>query len=792
MHQKTRRKIWSILATFLAIFLLAPFALAKSGEKGTVQLIGFCVANGKVFSASKSRCQMKKGIFFKNRKEAFDACDPLGWCLSGNTVTHVRKSACVRKKGRFFINKALADKEARALAAKRQHGVKKNLAPGATLTDRGNIARKPAPEPFLLVEQIFLKNGTIHLKLKNQGKGRLGRQLQLKGRLIIRVGSKAKTWSLSRINSLAGLSPGQAVTFDSGIKIKKTTQVQVSFVHVPGRGKGTVLKPPEFAKIQTNKPLGEKKKSVLIPKPTVIGGKVRPNGQRPKPVPKFLDLGIKILSPTSRAKFYAGETIHIRYQVTDRDYRGNIIFVVADSRRREAARVTVPQGNNQVAMTLRNDVTGNEFYVEAFGSDVVYGESDPFEIHPNSARVEFLDMEHKVAHPGGRMLVRYRVSRRIAPGTITFELHSLEHRDGEPLATTTASYRPPLPEGGLSQAYETVTLDVPSGIPDGDRYFLKALIGEHGERGISISHPFAIRAFGEGHGEEGVISIQPVDIIREDGPFLAKTVKAKINVQGTDAPLSNVKIQVEWWKANHHPDSSVHSSIIDATLQPGLNEVVLETLGVPGLMSGLTDEAARDLICGRRYKVTVDPDHDFGSHPEWQYEKTIYYYDSQFRVRVILTRSYPGYERNSRELVDTGINNPGAWHSMRISSYPPYRYHSADYSLTIYIENYGCESLHASRPFTITKSWTQTAGDRRRGGRLGEYETVTRNACEHESTTSANGNRRLVITCNITMDYRRNDAKITITPYDSLLARYLGGPMEIRIDFQPPDFNRGW
>ncbi len=582
MHQRSKPKAWSILVALLTLFLVAPMALAKGGGKGSVQIMGFCVAKGKLFPATKLRCQQEKGTFFKDRKaaqawqeahvsgfcvlngrviamkkgdclkkrgkfftdkkratawvheqekgfcclegrvvsmvkaecrkrrgsfartqkEALKICDPMGWCLAQNMVTPMRKSACAVKKGRFFTNKAKADKEARALAAKRECERKKGSAAGIASPSVAKKIGKPAPAPFLKVERIFLEKGTIHVKLKNQGHGALSPELLHKGRLVMRVGIKSRTWALSQVDSRAGLAPGRSITFDSGIKIGKTTTVQVSFARIPGRGGSAVLTPPhpQFAKMAGKKPLGGKKTPALTPKPTMMNNKARPNGQRPRPVPFSLEHGIRILSPTSRAKFYAGETITVRYQVTDSTYRGNITFTVTDRGGRQAARVTVPQGTNQVSMTLRNDVTGTGFYVQARGSDTVYGESDPFEIHANSARVEFQEIDENLAFAGVMLPVNYRVSRRIAPGPITFELRLWGQRNGQPISTATAFYRPPLPEANLSLAYQTVKVKIPieriatsSYNTARYRYVILAKIGAHGERGISISPSFHIR-----------------------------------------------------------------------------------------------------------------------------------------------------------------------------------------------------------------------------------------------------------------------------------------------------------
>ena len=110
MHPKTRQRAWSIPAAVLAIFLLAPFALAKGGKKGTVQLMGFCVAYGKLFSASRSRCQMEKGIFFKNRKlaMAWQDAQTNGFCYLDGRVIVMKKGDCVRRKGKFFTDKGRA------------------------------------------------------------------------------------------------------------------------------------------------------------------------------------------------------------------------------------------------------------------------------------------------------------------------------------------------------------------------------------------------------------------------------------------------------------------------------------------------------------------------------------------------------------------------------------------------------------------------------------------------------------------------------------------------------------
>ncbi len=760
---------------------------------------GYCCLDGKITKMLKGNCLKKKGKFFLTQKAARDTCDPLGWCLLKGKVHHTRKSACEKKKGKFFIKKTEADKAARSVSVGAKEKERKKRTGRAGIVSPGLAGARP----YLTVERLYLRKVEnyylVCVDIKNRGRGKLTKEDYNKGALALRREGSKWHWPLFKVDKKGDLNRGKTVSYATGAIISAPTTVQIYFMHIPGGTKSARLAPPigEYVKGAKKVPTGaaiparpmraarKPGKSATIPGPgRMMGRKVKPEFKVPDAVPKSLDAGIRILSPTSRAKFYAGETIQIRYRITRPGFSADqITFTVMKSYGGRWGIVTVPWGTNPVSLTLLEDISdvSGTYYIFARArndSEEIHGTSDEFEIHQNSAQIEFIrPTAGEAAHRGGHLTILYRLSRRVSPGPVTFELHSLT--SSTVFASTTVDYRPPLPEGGLSRLYLATTLEIPSTPSEGDDYFITATHA----KALGTSDTFSIRAFGEGHGEQGVISIQPMDITREDGPVWAKTVKAKINVQGTDTPLSNVKIQVEWWKANHHPDSSVHTSIVEATLQPGMNEVVLDTFGVP---YSLASEAVRDLFCGRRYKVTIDPEYNIGLHPEWQYEKTIYYYDSKVRVRVVMEISHHSGPTETRELVETGFNNPSSWHSRHIYAEDLVDGHLFWGRLKILIENFGAEPI-GSNPFIITQSWSQTAGDRRRGGRLGEYETTTRTL---DSTPDPlfNG-RRLDIWCkNILIDHLTRDAKITITPNDPVLTRYLGGPMEISIDFPNPYF----
>ncbi len=100
MHRETKHKIASVLTALFAFFFLVPFVIAKDGGKKTVQSMGFCVANGKVFSAAKSGCQMSRGIFFKNRKEAlaWQTAHTNGFCYMDGRVMAMKKRECLKKR----------------------------------------------------------------------------------------------------------------------------------------------------------------------------------------------------------------------------------------------------------------------------------------------------------------------------------------------------------------------------------------------------------------------------------------------------------------------------------------------------------------------------------------------------------------------------------------------------------------------------------------------------------------------------------------------------------------------
>ncbi len=430
MHPKTRQRAWSILAAFLVIFLLAPFALAKSGKKGTVQFIGFCVANGKLFSATKSRCQKGKGIFFKNRKEAMDwqdaqtngfcyldgrvivmkkgnclkrrgkfftnkgramawaenhkrgfcclngrvfsmakeectrkkgafallrnkaleICDPLGWCLTGNLVSHLRKSACLRKKGRFFSQKAEADKAARSIfaGAKNSKGKGHKASTGMALNSLPHKAM-----PFLGVERIYLEGNTVHLSLKNKGKARLSPGMYRQGSLVLKVGTKTRTWPLSRVDKKGYLNRGATVTFNTGLKIKRQAAVQVSFRNVPGEKKGIILmlrniqKGTQNIKIaHSTETKANKAQPALLPAKRVRGHSPARQGLASESTSKDITPWLRFVYPSSGFTLCSPE-LRISYHLSPAVRPGPITFfllrnghIVAQTRRYILQRVT--------------------------------------------------------------------------------------------------------------------------------------------------------------------------------------------------------------------------------------------------------------------------------------------------------------------------------------------------------------------------------------------------------------------------------------------------------------------
>ncbi len=477
---------------------------------------GYCCLDGKVTKMLKADCLKKKGKFFLTPKAARDTCDPLGWCLLKGKVHHLRKSACEKEKGRFFTKKAAADRAARSVSAIAKEKGHKKHAGTAGIVSPGLAGARP----YLSVERVYLRKVEnyylVCVDIKNRGRGKLTKEDYNKGTLALRREGSKWRWPLYRVDKKGDLNRGKTVSYATGAIISAPTTVQIYFMHVPGGTKSARLMPPIGAYVKGAKkvPTGaaiparpmraarKPGKSDTTPgSGRMMGRKVKPEIKVPDAVPKSLDAGIRILSPTSRAKFYAGETIQIRYRITRPGFSADQITFTVWKRNGGLLRtVTVPWGTNPVSLTLPEDIsdvsgTFNVLAIARRDSEEIHGISDEFEIHRNSAQIEFIrPTAGEAAHRGGHLTILYRLSRRVSPGPVTFELHSLTN--STVFASTTVDYTPSAPDAERRRVKTTrrAELSIPHDTPYGDDYFITAVHA----KAIGTSDTFGIRAIGEG------------------------------------------------------------------------------------------------------------------------------------------------------------------------------------------------------------------------------------------------------------------------------------------------------
>lgn len=443
---------------------------------------GFCCLDGHVLSMEKGLCLQKKGTFSKNRQKAESVCAIHGWCVLKGRAFAATKKACRLKKGRFFTRKTEA-----ARAARTATGSGKTT-PAIT----GKTTPAPIVSPLLSVERITLKNGTIHILIKNKGKGKITRQHYGRGTLSLKTGRISRRWPLAKVDPGKGLNQGKAVFFDTKVKLLTQATVQAGFSLVPsGKFKSARLTPPIIINAHKASPPGKARRAPSM----MLAGKVKPKTPAHSPVPMELVRGIHILNPVGGGKYYQGETLYILYRITDEDVTsGSITFTVTD-RTSTVGTATVPVTSRRVGgpvpLTLRENTPIGRYAVIAQHSaseSPAYGESNEFEVTRNSARIDFsAPARGEVFHRNGTIPVRYKFNRRVEPGTVTFQLYHA----GTVIATQTREHHP-APANRQEITY-TFNFEVPPESPDGDY----TLFATH-PRATGFTPRFAVASIGEG------------------------------------------------------------------------------------------------------------------------------------------------------------------------------------------------------------------------------------------------------------------------------------------------------
>ena len=425
---------------------------------------GWCCKNGKTFHTTRGKCKELKGRFFKEQKSALSWCElhQKGFCLLDGKILAMTKGNCLKKQGRFFRKKAEAQ---RAVAKARKAKVTKTgKTPSVSLASGGMHAVKVLV--LLSIERIYLKDGTVRVQLRNKGKGKLTSKEYKEGILTLAAGKIRRSWPLYRIDPKGNLNHGRTIHFDTGVKPGKQARVQVSMSHVPGNPKKVVLLTPPLGTMlaethavkankaaalkPTSKPMRAPKKPLRV-KPTMGGKAPTPASAGRSGVPMQLNRGILISSPNSFYDYYAGETVQIHYRVTNEDPpEGNITFkIMRRGTDTEVGTLIVPANTTgseeTVSLRIQNRITPGRYYVQGellSGETRLYGESDSFRIHRNEARIDILSpVRGDYVNKNHSLTIRYRLSQRVAPGFLSFELF----HDGEGGMSAHTEYNPPSP-----------------------------------------------------------------------------------------------------------------------------------------------------------------------------------------------------------------------------------------------------------------------------------------------------------------------------------------------------------
>ncbi len=474
------------------------------------QIPGWCCLDGKVLSLKKGDCLKKKGHFFKDQKAARDACDPLGWCLLEGKMTHIRKSACEKKKGKFFIKKTEADKAARmAFAGTSAHEANghKKAAPGIAPLSLTHKAK-----PYLTVEKLYLKkvgnDYLVRVEIKNRGKGKLTKEDYNKGALALRREGSKWHWPLFKVDKKGNLNRGKTVAYTTGAIISVPTTIQISFMHVPGGTKSARLMPPigkpigKFVRGAKKVPAGAATPSAkpmragkkpLAPKTTMMAGKVKPNikNQRvPKVVPNRLDTTkVTIIEPGLNWQYCIGEKMHIRYNVSSNRISGLARMVLVNTETEEqtefhrirlGSRLDRKRNkyDSQFDSKIPEDFQPGTYVIKAMWDDFVYGESEPFQILPDSSPLDFQGIPRNSEYAAGDLIrFEYQLAHRVASVPITFRLL----HNGAVLAEETSMLSMP-PSSHLHT--QSMTFRIPDGVPPGN-YHLFADTPHHNVTGIS-------------------------------------------------------------------------------------------------------------------------------------------------------------------------------------------------------------------------------------------------------------------------------------------------------------------
>lgn len=620
-------------------------------EKDARRNCGWCCAKNKVFSSAPSECKQSKGSYYTSRSRADQECKKQALCCVNGKLSTYSKVECKRNNGRYFTSTSQAKKQCRPKAKKRRdfsgsiQGIKPvrlpDLAVSSTSVNSNcfmKVTVRNLGGPIQASDHAAAK---IHL---SAGAGLISSKTKLisidpGGQLLVQGGSITYTTKL-RITQ-----PNQATLVwidtdhhilesnetnngDDAIltcktplawccandRVGKTTSSECEKL------KGSLHKTETAAlkacgirsKISSPAPelsLKKKDSSALSPV-SEIRGSLALEATQPKipdMIPMIYDMGIRITLPTSTTSLYQGETFTVRYQFTSEAGLGDVSFTAFNrgtaigyaSQTVRYNPLTDGLHTREIELTFSSDVPVGEYFIMATHSESgAHGESDPFQVVPNSARINFSQPDTgDIFHPGGAIPIRYQFSRRVEPGLITFSLYTIE--SSTPLATTTQIYSPIAAETPLEKSW-TVELPIPPGISSNHCF-------------IVASHPRAI-------GTSNTFSIQPMSLVAP-GPFDIEI----IDIFREESGQVKVKVRPSNFSGRVNIQVSGNPTPINATVGPHETDIVVDEMPAPVILLGMETYSR-----GNTYEVTIDPLNELHEINESNnsLSKTLYYWES--------------------------------------------------------------------------------------------------------------------------------------------------------------------
>jgi hypothetical protein len=265
----------------------------------------------------------------------------------------------------------------------------------------------PAPfgEPLLQVQDVYLKGNTLHVKIRNTGKGTVSAAEYSKAKLYVepRYVKIPWSWTLMEVDPKRS-SFKREVDFDTGKALEETTPLRVWIQGAPsggewkgtltpkidlairkksaskaGAGKalvpGTKIKRHDASPVKIDKTLSIKditkdlKKDGMLKSGATLFGRTRPDNlvfMEGDPI----EQGIRILSPTSDSR--PVRSIGVQYEILTETIPSTINIWLVNRERNESFNLywgaPHPDGQEQFDLTRYNIEPGEGWHVSVSGS----------------------------------------------------------------------------------------------------------------------------------------------------------------------------------------------------------------------------------------------------------------------------------------------------------------------------------------------------------------------------------------------------------------------------------------